>query len=113
MNNNNNDGGNETREVVVDMKEFRKRQEESNKVEKSVTQSEPIEYEFHFYPTIDEAGAGEVVKAKGYVKFGPAFIAVLDGPDPERSTIVFAVATQTIRYVKQVSDGAIQGTLAL
>lgn len=85
-----------------------------NNKESKMSQVKPITYEFHFYPTVDEPSEGEIVQASGYIKFGPAFIAVLDGPDAEMNAVVFAVATPTVKYVKQIDGiGTVQGTLSL
>lgn len=75
-------------------------------------------YEFHFHPSgvQDPAGntvEGEVVSAQGYLKFGPQFIAVVDS-DEDVATVLFAVATPMVKYVKKLDDeNAIQATLSL
>lgn len=79
---------------------------------------EPFNYEFHFHSTgdVDEDGdtvPGEVVKAHGFLKFGPQFIAVVDR-DADISTVLFAVATPMVKYVKKLdAEDSIQATLSL
>lgn len=74
---------------------------------------EPIEYEVHFYPSMNEGDEGLVVLTKGFLKFGPQFIAVLNGPQ-DTDPVVFSAATPAIQYIKKVDvDGAVQGTLSL
>lgn len=74
----------------------------------------PIEYEVHFYPSMgEESTDGLVVLATGFLKFGPQFIAILNGPQ-DTDPVVFSAATPAIQYIKQVDKtGTIQGTLAL
>lgn len=70
------------------------------------------DWEFHFLPT-EEKSSGDVVKINGFLKFGPQFIAVVDGPDDD-SAIIFAVPINLVKYVKKVSaTGEVQGTLSL
>lgn len=74
---------------------------------------EPIDYEVHFYPTMNEDSEGMVVLATGYLKFGPQFIAILNGPQ-DTDPVVFSAATPAIQYIKKVDgSGSVQGTLAL
>lgn len=76
------------------------------------TPPQPFEYEVHFYPTID-AGEGLVVSAKGFLKFGPQFIAILNGP-LDNDPVVFSAATPAIQYIKKIdAEGSVQGTLSL
>lgn len=71
----------------------------------------PGKFEFHFFATAVD-GAEEVSVAEGYLKFGPQFIAVVDGPE-DISNVVFACATPIVRFVRRVTeDGAIQATLS-
>jgi hypothetical protein len=73
----------------------------------------PIEYEIHFYPTMDEGSDGLVVVSSGFLKFGPQFIAILDGPQ-DSDPVNFSAATAAIQYIKKVdATGAVQGTLSL
>lgn len=71
----------------------------------------PGKFEFHFFaPAID--GAEEVCIAEGYLKFGPQFIAVVDGPE-DISNVVYACATPIVRYVRRVTEeGTIEATLS-
>lgn len=71
-------------------------------------------YEFHIHPAgmSDGSVAPDPQTATGYLKFGPAFIAVVDSPADD-SQVVFAVSTPMVRFVKKIEDGAIQGTLSL
>jgi len=69
-------------------------------------------YEFHLHPN-ENAEFDTVVEAEGYLKFGPQFIAVVDGPEDD-SQVTFAVATPFVKYVKRVGEqGEVQGTLSL
>ena len=70
-----------------------------------------IEYEIHFYRSIDDE-PGLVVTATGHLKFGPQFIAILNGP-LDTDPVVFSAATPAIQYIKQVDQGVVQGTLSL
>lgn len=71
-------------------------------------------WEFHLHPASAEASAlPEVVSAEGYLKFGPQFIAIVEGPEDD-STILGVVALPLVRYVKRLGDlEEVQGTLAL
>ena len=74
-------------------------------------------YEIHFFPMdTDEEGViipGDVIKIHGYLKFGPQFIAAVDGPE-DTATVIFAASTPTVKYIKEVSEtGEVQGTLSL
>lgn len=82
----------------------------SNDNKPSVIQ--PGKFEFHLYPQTPE-GTEEVIETEGYLKFGPQFIAVVDGPE-DLSNVVFAVATNLAKYVKRVTeDGSVEATLSL
>lgn len=72
---------------------------------------EPIEYEVHFYPTRDDV-KGEVEITKGFLKFGPQFIAVLEGP-LDTDPVVFTVATPAVQFIRRVTADGIQATLSL
>lgn len=70
----------------------------------------PGDIEFHLLPYGDKPS--EVVKAKGYLKFGPQFVAVVDGPE-DQSNVETAVPTHLIQYVKRIGEeGNIEATLA-
>lgn len=72
----------------------------------------PIEYEIHFYPNL-QGESGEVERTKGFLKFGPQFIAVLEGP-LDSDPVVFTVATPAVQFIKRVDvEGTVQGTLSL
>lgn len=69
-------------------------------------------YEFHLYPSMDNE-QDDLVGTEGFLKFGPQFIAVVDGPEDD-SQVLFAVQTALVKYVKRLgSVGEIQGTLSL
>jgi len=73
---------------------------------------DPIEYEVHFYPVANDT-KGEVVNTKGFLKFGPQFIAVLEGPN-DTDAVVFTVATGAVQFIRRVdADGSVQATLSL
>ena len=69
---------------------------------------EPVEaeYEFHAYTSVDE-GVSIPVKARGYLKFGPAFMAVADGPE-DNANIKFAIQTNLVKYVRRIEAGEAQ-----
>ena len=64
----------------------------------------PIEgiYEFNLYGTDSEPSPAPVF-AEGFLKFGPQFIAVTDGPEIE-STILFAAQTAVVKYLQRVEE---------
>lgn len=67
-------------------------------------------FEFHM---ITPEGTNETVTASGYMKFGPQFLAVVEGPEDD-SMVLFACATQLVRYIRKIGDtGETQGTLSL
>ena len=67
-------------------------------------------FEFHMHSNA-ESGE-EVTKTTGYLKFGPQFIAVVDGPE-DSANVVFACSTPLVKYVKRVTeDGTVEATLA-
>lgn len=57
-------------------------------------------YEFHLYGSESDPIPLPVV-AEGYLKFGPAFIAVTEGPE-DVSTIIFAAQTNVVKYLERV-----------
>jgi hypothetical protein len=72
-------------------------------------------YEIHFHDSMDgdKIVPGAMQLAEGFLKFGPQFIAVLEGPE-DVSTVTFAVGTHVVKYIKRVSeDDAVQATLSL
>lgn len=81
---------------------------------KTVERPQPVSatYEFHLHP-IGASEVGETEQATGFLKFGPAFIAVVDGPGDE-SQVTFAAATPMCKYIKRLSvNEEVQATLAL
>ncbi len=73
---------------------------------------EAIDYEVHFYPPNLES-EGLVVRSKGFLKFGPQFIAILNGPQ-DTDPVVFSASTPAIQYIKKIDEtGSVQGTLSL
>jgi len=78
----------------------------------------PGKFQFHLFTSgaTDKEGnelPGEVQQAEGYLKFGPQFIAVVDGPE-DTASVVFAIQTPAVKYVKKVSSSdEIQGMLSL
>lgn len=73
----------------------------------------PSKYEVHFYPSIDGVADSDVQETTGFLKFGPQFIAVLEGP-LDSDAVVFTVATPAVKFIKRVdSEGSVQGTLSL
>jgi len=67
-------------------------------------------FEFHL---VSPDGNTETVTATGYMKFGPQFLAVVDGPEDD-SMVLFATATHLVRYIRKVGlDGETQGNLDL
>ena len=59
-------------------------------------------YEFHLYGTEADPVPAPVF-AEGYLKFGPHFIAVTEGPEPE-STILFAAQTNVVKFLQRVDE---------
>jgi hypothetical protein len=91
---------------VIDIKTRLSQKSES---ESKIT---PGTYEFHMYP-VGDGENGEVSVSEGFLKFGPQFIAVVDGPKDE-SNVIFAIATNAVKYVKKLdAENAIQATLSL
>jgi hypothetical protein len=72
----------------------------------------PGKYEFFFHPvSVDVPGGSE--RAEGYLKFGPQFLAVVDGPE-DSAGVVFACSTPLVRFIRRIdSEDAVQATLAL
>lgn len=69
-------------------------------------------FEFYIHSE-DTEPKGSLVQATGYLKFGPAFIAVVDTPE-DTSNVLFAIQTNLVKYVKRISDeGHIEGTLSV
>lgn len=107
-------------EKIIDFNTYKNQKE----ISQPVTQTTPTlvpqayMYEVHFFGGDYEAEGDfvepEPVVATGYLKFGPQFIAICEGLDNE-SPVVFAAATQTVKYVKKIdaTDGSVQGTLGL
>lgn len=58
-------------------------------------------WRFYIYPQQDGAQDLDEQEAEGWVKFGPMFTAVTEGPE-DTSTVVLAVATATIKYVRKL-----------
>jgi hypothetical protein len=71
----------------------------------------PGDFEFH---VMNPGGTEEeTCVVQGYLKFGPQFIAVVDGPE-DHSNVTFAVATHLVKFVRRMGeDGSIQATLSL
>lgn len=63
-------------------------------------------YEFNMYGTEAEPMPAPVF-AEGYLKFGPHFIAVTEGPEPE-STILLAVQTGAVKFLQRVDELSIE-----
>lgn len=101
---NDNDNNNEN---ILDFTKLRAQRGESqsgmNQVDNSKKSSvRSGTFELHLHPKLD-GDADEVIKQSGYLKFGPQFIAVVDGPQDE-SQVLFAVQTHLVRFVKMLSE---------
>ena len=72
----------------------------------------PGKWEVHLHP-LKEGLEDTVLTEFGFLKFGPQFIAIVEGHADE-SQVRFAVGTHLVKYVKMIAeDGSIQGTLGL
>lgn len=72
-------------------------------------------FEIHMLPNANSTSGeqGTVERAKGFLKFGPGFTAIVEGPEDE-SPVTFAVVTNAIQYIKRIDeDGTVQGTLSV
>jgi hypothetical protein len=96
---------------VIDLQAIREgRQKEQTITTQTALKVNSGTFEFHL---ISPDGNTETVTATGYMKFGPQFLAVVDGPEDD-SMVLFATATHLVRYIRKVgSDGDTQGTLSL
>ena len=101
-----NDNDNGTDDGVISLDAFRKTRTESTPL---APKPEKHTFEFH----IMTEGADEIVKADGFLKFGPQFLVVVD--DYETAVeVVFSVALPLVKYVKRLdADAAVQATLDL
>lgn len=52
-------------------------------------------FEFHL--------VDDTVTATGYLKFGPQFFAIVEGPEDD-SLILFTCATHLVRYIRRLGD---------
>lgn len=79
--------------------------------EEEKTKPLPGTWEFHLHPTDD--GPEDVVTAKGFLKFGPQFLAVTSSSEDD-APMVAVVALPLVRFCKRIdAEEAIQGTLSL
>lgn len=111
--NDSHDGGTrfEDKANVIDLASMRKARSEGdsgtilNKIE-----AKEATFDFHLFN--GETEGAEVVRARGYMKFGPQFLAVVEGPE-DGSQVVFACQTPLVRYIQRVEDDTTQSTLDL
>ncbi len=70
-------------------------------------------WELHLHQTSPEAPV-EVLIGEGYLKFGPAFTAIVEGPEDSSPPFV-AVSSSMVKYIKRIVplDGSVQATLSL
>lgn len=66
-------------------------------------------YNFVFFSQGGDGSVEDSAEATGFLKFGPQFLAVVDGPEDEAS-VVFACSTPTVKYIRKVTD-RVQGEL--
>lgn len=106
----------ETPDNVISFSKFKKDQTIETPTPEPTPPNSPAKaykYEFHFFQGDDDMPA-EVVHTEGYLKFGPQFIAVLDGPNPELDNVLFTAMTSVVKYIKKIDEsGTIQGTLSV
>lgn len=112
--NNDNSGDKPTddkpKDNIVSLEAFRKGQPETKEV--NPPKPEPGLFEFHFYPS-DTGFDPEVITSHGFLKFGPQFIAVLEGPE-DFNNVSFTCATNSVKYIKKLGkDKEVQGSLSL
>lgn len=85
---------------------------------KSSTETGPKagKFEFSLHPNeqdVANGDPGEVVTAEGFLKFGPAFIAIVDGPEDTNTNFLFIIPTGLVKYVKRLGEeDHVAGTLS-
>lgn len=110
MNDDNNNDTPETPDNIIDFSKLRESRTSPPPPKPAPPKITNGTFEFHM---ITPEGTNETVTASGYMKFGPQFLAVVEGPEDD-SMVLFAVATHLVRYIKKLADdSSIQSTLSL
>lgn len=97
--------------------DFQSKKKGGNEPPPEAPKAQSGKYEFFFHSTGNDTNGvpipGGSEKTEGYLKFGPQFLAVVDGPE-DWAAVVFACATPLVRHIKRIcSEDSVQATLAL